>query len=293
MYDRGTIMRIVSWNCGGWSCGGFNINKYNEMKRYQPQILLIQECTKKEFNVVSKAIAEERINLINSLSKNNKINFDYSKLQHWYGDKVEESYKGTAIFSPMGMYNVELLDNFNDGFRYVIPYKIFFVASFPDIDDFILLSVWTKPPSDGSWNYQKTIFDALDYYNFNKPIILVGDFNTGSNKNNIHRYKELKTNLEKYGLKNCAQNTEFEYVPTFFHDKTNDYFTNDFCFIPNNYNINEFYVDRMNNQKRWHGLSDHCPIIADFDLPDRLTKKQRNEIDTVIKQESQYDYKRY
>lgn len=274
-------MRIVSWNCGGWSCGGFTIDKYNEMKHYQPEILLVQECTKKEFDFVSMTINDERkklIRLVEDISKEKNIIFDYSKLQHWHGDNVEKSHKGTAIFSTM--YNVELVENFNNKFRYIVPYKISFVAPLPDIDEYILLSIWTKPPSDGSWNYQKTIFDALDYYNFNKPIILAGDFNTGSNKNNIHRYKELKTKLGKYGLKNCAQNTDFEYETTFFHDKTNDYFTNDFCFIPKNLNVYEFYIDKMNNKKRWRELSDHCPIIADFG---ELTKKQIDKMDMVLR----------
>ena len=159
--------------------------------------------------------------------------------------------------------------NFNKEFRYIVPYKITDELSgvFSKVgkaDEYILLSIWTKQPLDGSQNYQKTIFDALDYYKFDIPIILAGDFNTGSNKDNLHRYEELKTKLEKYGFKNCAQNTEYEYEPNFFHDKTSSYFTNDFCFIQKNLNVNEFYVDKMNNEKRWHGLSDHCPIIADF-----------------------------
>jgi len=107
-------MRIVSWNCGGASCDGFTVEKYIKMLRFNLDILLIQECTKKEFDLVS---------------------------------------------------------------------------------------IWAQPPSDGSNDYQKTIFDALDYYNFDVPIILAGDFNTGSNIENIHRYEELKTKLEKYGLK--------------------------------------------------------------------------------------------
>jgi exonuclease III len=259
-------MRIVSWNCGGWSCGGFNLDKFNEMKRYHPQIILIQECTKKEFDFVSKCINEERIHIVKEREiflKGEKSNFDISKLQHWYGDNIEKSYKGTAIFSSMSG-NIELVENFNKEFRYVIPYKISCTYPTDEKEECILMSIWTKQPSDGTWNYQKTIFEALDYYNFNKPLILAGDFNTGSNKNNVHEYEELKIKLKNYGLKNCAENTEFEYEPTFFHDNTNDYFTNDFCFIPKDFYVYKFYVDKMNNKKRWRELSDHCPIIADF-----------------------------
>jgi exonuclease III len=259
-------MRIVSWNCGGWSCGGFTSKKYNEMMRYNPEILLIQECTKEEFELVCK-----ECKLINS-------NF-----RHWYGDNHEDSYKGMAIFFSFNLVNVELVPNFNEDFRYVVPYKILpkfqSVVQFPDIKEITLLSVWTKKPSDGSWDYQKTIFDALDYYNFSNPIVLAGDFNTGSNSHNIHRCEELKTHLKKYGLKNCAENSEYEHEPTFYHDKTNSYFTNDFCFISEEFNVYDFFVDGMNNQKRWRDLSDHCPIIADFG---ELTKEYVKELDELL-----------
>lgn len=90
----------------------------------------------------------------------------------------------------------------------------------------------------------------MDYYNFDLPFILAGDVNVGIDKDNIHRYEEFKTKLEKYGLKNCVQGTEYEYETLFF--------------IPKNSNVHEFYVDKMIDQKGWRGLSDHCPIIADF-----------------------------
>ena len=269
-------MKIVSWNCGGWPCGGFNVGKYKEMEHYQPEILLIQECTKKEFEAVNIGINSERektIQLIEYVEGKTGI-FDCSKLQHWHGDNVEDSDKGTAIFSTGCMYNIELDTSFNSNFRYIIPYKISFVIPNSGKPEYTLLSVWTKQPSDGSWDYQKTIFEALDYYNFNTPIILAGDFNTGSNRKNVHRYEELKIRLEKYGLKNCAENTDYEYEPTSFHDKTNDYFTNDFCFIPKSFNDYDFHVEKMNNQKKWRNLSDHCPIIADFGKGPKIELKE-------------------
>jgi exonuclease III len=261
-------MKIVSWNCGGWSCGGFTVEKFKEIWHFKPSILLVQECTKKEYDLVS--YSEECMNRFSGLAPLKNFDDDlYYDRQHWYGDNDEESSKGIAIFTD-SWFEVELVVNFNKEFRYVVPYKItseitkLLEKGKEKAGEYILLSVWTKQPSDGSQDYQKTIFDALDYYNFDTQIILAGDFNTGSNKDNLLRYKELKTKLEKYGLKNCAQDTEYEYEPTFFHDKTNNYFTNDFCFIPKNLNVYEFYVDKMNNEKRWRGLSDHCPIITDF-----------------------------
>ena len=281
-------MRIVSWNCGGWSCGGFSKKKYDEIMRYKPDILLIQEITKKEYDDLTK----ENLNSFNIklkvLSKTEEwddvpVPEQPQLTRHWYGDNYEDSYKGMAIFSTSNLDFVELVTNFNKDFRYVVPYKILpifqSVFQFPDIKEITLISVWTKQPSDGSWDYQKTIFDALDYYKFDSPIILAGDFNTGGNKDNLHNYKELKMNLEKHGLRNCAENTKYEYQPTFYHDKTGKYFTNDFCFISNEYYIYNFHVDKMNNQKRWRGLSDHCPIIADFD---EFTIEQKMELEKYL-----------
>jgi len=267
-------MRIVSWNCGGQRCGGLTIEKYNEMLRFNPDILIIQECTKKDFDFVrnNSEWGNGILYLARRTSDDQEYLVDY---QHWYGDNKEKSNSGLAIIAPD--YIIDLVDNFNSKFRYFVPYKISSQVSelFSRInrgdgnnetidEKAILVSIWTQPPSDGSQDYQKTIFDALDYYNFDVPIILAGDFYTGSNRENMYRYEELKTKLEKYGLKNCAANTEYEYEPTFYHDKTNNYYTNDFCFIPRNLNVYEYRVDKMNNQKRWKGFSDHCPIIADF-----------------------------
>ena len=280
-------MRIVSWNCGGWSCGGFNVEKFNKMKQLNPDILLIQECTKKEFDLVCDS--DERKTASFDLGMCEDCNNSHEN--HWYGDNEEKSDRGLAIFSisqkDILKYDIELVDNFNSKYRFVVPYK-----TSHEIDllfgikrEYFLFHVWTKQPSDGSWDYQKTIINALNYYNFDAPIILAGDFNTGSNKENMCRYEKLKTKLEKCGLKNCAENTEYEYEPTFYHDKTKNYYTNDFCFIPRNLNVYEYRVDRMNNQKRWKGLSDHCPIIADFG---ELTVEEKKEIEKQVSKYSTF-----
>jgi len=262
-------MRIVSWNCGGTLYGGFTVEKFNEMLRFNPDILLIQECTKNEFDLVNDTNVWSfsfDLGLSAGIYRNSE--------HYWYGDNNEKNDKGLAIFSTKKgvlRYQIELIANFNKNYINVVPYKIINDKIIDDIDlllgikrELIILSIWTQLLSDGSQNNNKTIFDALDYYNFDVPIILAGDFNTGSNSENVHLYEELKTKIEKYGLKNCAENTEFEYEPTFYHDKTNKYFTNDFCFIPKSLNVYEYRVDKMNNQKNWKDLSNHCPIISEF-----------------------------
>ena len=88
-------MRIVSWNCGGWSCGGFTVEKYHEMLRFNPDILVIQECTKKEFDLVNDCNVWSF-----SFDLGSPVEINCNSEHHWYGDDNEKSYKGLAIFTP-------------------------------------------------------------------------------------------------------------------------------------------------------------------------------------------------
>ena len=236
-------MRIVSLNCC-WQKKGFTDEKRKEILRFNPDILIVQECKQEDWK---------------------KLNYT-DKKGHWYGDDKDSQGDPNKILG-IGIFcnndfsiDCSLFENQDiSNMRYALPYKI----KYKDEEILTLFSVWTK---SGYENYHIPILNSLEYFysKTKSPIVLAGDFNTGSTRDNLHWYEELKTKLEKYGLKNCAVNSEYEFEPTFFHDKTNNYFTNDFCFIPKNLNINEFYVDKMNNEKSWRGLSDHCPIIADF-----------------------------
>ena len=100
-------MRIVSWNCGGWTCGGFNEKKYDEIMRYKPDILLIQEITQKEYDDLTKD--DWKFGEIGELGEPEQPPHG----RHWYGDNVKDSYKGTAIFSEYGVRKIEPAENFN------------------------------------------------------------------------------------------------------------------------------------------------------------------------------------
>ncbi|GHV96687.1 endonuclease/exonuclease/phosphatase family protein [Spirochaetia bacterium] len=238
-------MKIISWNCGGWACGGFNDERLDILLSNKPEIIIIQECTEKEFN-----------------------NIKYQcKSRYWYGDDKEESYKGIALFS--NTYNIKTHEKFNNNFRYVVPYEIDGLID----QKIVLLSVWTKKPFDGTDDYQKTIFDALNFYKFNLPLIVIGDFNTGANNEFVTRYNKLYEELSKYNLKNCTKNTSYEYEFTFYHDGQKKFYTNDYCFISEQFGINYINIPNKNeweeislNKIRWKKLSDHCPIEIDIKI---------------------------
>jgi exonuclease III len=251
--NYGVNMKIVSWNCGGWASGGFNDECLNillkevTLKDVVPEIILIQETTEKEHN---------------------KINHQYN-YEHWYGDDKEKSYKGISIFSNIG--NIEISENFNDQFRYVIPYKVS-----NNEHKFTLFAVWIKPFNG---NYLEPLYNAIKYYREKEMLvddsIIIGDFNTfakDSNKNLEDLEKKLSPMI------NCTKCTEFEGKNTYYHGKNKEgkdnYGIDDFCFISENLkdkfnidiNIPDGWDEKENKTRRWKGLSDHSPIIIELNL---------------------------
>jgi exonuclease III len=233
-------MRIVSWNC---RCP-FDENKAETIKRFNADILVVQECLIADFNCEK--------------AKKEWNSYD------WYADGTESTdpryNRGIGIFCKSEFKSEQKFDK-NDTemseFRYVLPYSITGYGQ-----SLTLFAVWTK---GGYKNYHKPIFDALEYYQKKKLLadIIIGDFNTGSCKgsDNAHWYEELKYKLAKNDLVNCAANQEW--VPTFYKGK--DSLLDDHCFASEGLykNVISFSIG---NPNYWSKYSDHCPIIVDFDF---------------------------
>jgi exonuclease III len=235
-------MKIVSWNC---RCG-FTAQKIEAMKSYQSDVLVIQEITQKQYEEVASW-----------------------KHKDWYGDNVEASDQGIAIFS--NTCQIERFENFDKNLRYVVPYYII-----QGDKKLALFAVWTK---EIPLLYDKNVFETLKSAEYKNILegnsIIIGDFNTGSNTED-NEHKERYTNLlsKMKNFKNCALGTDEEYKETFYHDTMSKFFTNDFCFMSELFyknrkiviNICNKWTDTSGGNKRWQGLSDHCPIIVDFDF---------------------------
>jgi exonuclease III len=237
-------MKIVSWNCWMGLCGA----KHEAIVVAYPDadIFIIQECRLTDFDVLK------------SLWKH----------KSWYGDCVEESNLGIAVFSKT--WKVEFTNEFNRKFRYVVPFRIF-----KDNKSFNLFAVWTKSGKHGLYDYDKNVVSAAkasEYQSlFNEGAVLIGDFNTASNDaDNIHieYYKNLVSGLT--GFHDCANDMEI-HKATF-----KGVYRDDFCFFSDSMvkktkNIKFSVCDEWENTadavKRWHmGMSDHCPICVEFDL---------------------------
>src|SRR5215469_11496507 len=88
-------MKIITWN----SRFGFDNNKFHYINEYTADIYVIQECTYEDIENIKES----------------------KKYCKWYGDNIDSKY-GVGVFSDN--YKIELLENLNPDFRFVIPFEI-------------------------------------------------------------------------------------------------------------------------------------------------------------------------
>ena len=232
-------MKIVSWNCQN----GLNEAKANKIRDLDlnADIFVIQECRRADMYIFK----------------------DDWKFMNWYGDDLEYSDLGIAVFSKN--YEIEFFDEFNRYYRYVVPYKII-----TEKESLNLFAVWTKPLPEV---YDKNVTEAINWYRskglLSSCTIIIGDFNTGASDEHMKRYFDLRNKLN--GFKNCADEKLEDYKMTFCSNKKK-FYINDFCFISENYlscfkemKIFTEWQERLYGWS-WQGLSDHCPISVEFDI---------------------------
>jgi len=242
LHSDETILRIVSWN----SHYGLNLAKYQRIMKYGPQLLIIQECRKSDYEFIK-----------NTWNYKNWYNDDFYTDESEYGSE-----NGIAIFS--NDYKIEFTEIFNRKYRYIIPYEISNNGY-----KFVIFIVWVKPFNK---NYTKHLYEAVNYYREKNMLdnhsLIIGDFNT---------FAKDEKSLEILGEKlkpliNTAQKTEDVWKTSTYYHGENNYGINDFCFASKDINddINVSIPSGWDKEKRkdyhWNGLSDHAPIIINYKI---------------------------
>lgn len=210
--------------------------KANWVLKYCPDIVIVPEC---EFLWGEK----------------NKV--------QWFGDNHK---KGLGIFS-YSDYLLELNENFNPSYKYVIPIKV--TGPFK----FNLIAVWAmNDKEDIRKRYIGQVYSAIDHYKelLNEPTVVVGDFNWNAiwdakpgyplygNLNDvveILRSRNIKSTYHEFFNEKFGKETK----PSFFmYHKQNRPYHIDYCFASSDFNISNVEVGKYED---WTGKSDHVPLI--------------------------------
>jgi exodeoxyribonuclease III len=219
-------------------------NKNARIIDYKPDILIVQECENE-----SKLKFGELTPIPNDFI--------------WVGDN---SNKGIGIFSYLN-YKLELHNEFNSNFRYIIPLKV------TGDRNFNLLSIWAMNSKE---KYVGQIWQVMNHYQklLGDESMLIEDFNSSTlfdyNKSNaIKKHSDVVNYLNDKNITSLyhAQYNERqgeETKPTYFirrNIKTSYHI--DYCFssgglVSNGSNFT------IGDYKDWIDLSDHSPIIIDI-----------------------------
>lgn len=237
-------MKIIGWNCNG------AFRKKNEkILSMNPDILIISECEHPDKLMLGKLTPEP------------------NDLQ-WVG---ENKNKGIGIFS-FGDYSFELIEEYNPRFKLVIPIKVNNHEG-----SFLLFCIWTKENKyDKNAGYIGQVWFAINYYSnliSNYSTIIIGDFNSNKiwdRKRPLTNHSQVVNLLKNQGLESLYHlkyNEEQgeESSPTFFlHKKISKPYHIDYCFASKDIYQREFEI-KVEEFENWIELSDHVPIITEFD----------------------------
>lgn len=235
-------MTIITWNCNM----AFR-NKAAHILRYQPDVLVIQECEHPA-----------------------KINFEQHIQQPssvlWVGSNEN---KGLGIYAYNGL-RLTLHRSYDPGLQWIAPVKV----TGPSCN-FLLFAVWANNPGDKDGPYITQIWKAMERYKKlirKKNTVLAGDFNSNTIWDKPRRKGNHSTVVKLLGEKGIAstyhhyfeQQQGQEAHPTLYlHRNIQKPYHLDYCFASADFMQNLLTVE-MGEATYWLRHSDHIPVISRF-----------------------------
>lgn len=229
---------IVTWNCNM----AFR-RKQAQLLRYEPDVVVVQEC------------------------ESPSVNGEWSAFSDWVW-VGENEHKGLAVFTTGGR-SVETPGVSERGGRFTLPVVVEGVGKF--------IAVWAMNDETTPQNrYIGQVYRALlDYRRFvDEGTTVLGDFNWNvmwdeSPKSRlVGDFSETVGLLAGSGLRSAyheIRDVEFgnEDDPTFFmHKKRERAYHTDYVFVPNDWTNSGVRVE-VGAYDEWIDASDHMPIVVD------------------------------
>jgi hypothetical protein len=185
----------------------------------------------------------------------------------WYGNIAYKQNKGVGVFLFDDYRFTCFPECYRGEFKYVLPFGIEKEKNL----SFTLFAVWAKKYVDNNggfgdhdtpYYYSQQVIKAMEHYCIYGPSIVIGDYNTFSTLEN-KRLAEFEEAIKPFcDLNNSAGEKKHE--PTFFSAKDGTG-TDDFCYATTDIDVKNFTIGKKEDFIDTN-LSDHCPIIVDFDI---------------------------
>jgi exodeoxyribonuclease III len=237
-------MKIITWNCNM----AFR-KKAPFILLENPDIIVVPECEHPDKLIFNNATIKP-------------------KEIKWFGKNPN---KGLAVLS-YSDFKIELLETDAQEFEYIIPLRIY--NKFISLNVFI---VWACNPKNTSLRYIEQVWKAIDVFDSylkNRNTIVIGDFNSNKIWDKYYRIGNHSHVVEKLSKKNIisAYHNFFdeeqgkENLPTLFLFRhQNKPYHVDYCFASQDLILKVKKVE-VGIFEDWKHLSDHMPLIIDFDL---------------------------
>lgn len=229
-------MKIVTWNCNGALR-----KKFDALRGFKADIVVVQECENPES------------------VKDSKYR-EWAKKCIWKG---ERNSKGLGIFVGENV-KIEELDWKTDGLKYFIACKV--------NNDFVLLGTWCHRANSRTFGYIGQLWKYLQIHKSKlKSAIIAGDFNSNVIWDKLGRWwnhsdvvwelKELE--IESLYHKYFKEEQGSESQPTFYlHRNLKKPYHIDYVFASKEFSksVKTMKIGRSN---KWLEISDHMPVFCE------------------------------